>query len=143
MLPHPSSFVGRTTANDGLDLVERGDTLQRFRRDRRRPAGSKLVEPSADMSPTEGETHLALLGERLVASVAIDLQDAIEALKMLGRTHRLSIRCVDVGDRRRITAAEGTIIASVGEELAGLGSPASRIEDRRSRFVGEQLRRSL
>ena len=91
------------------------------------------------MSPTEGETHRSLLGERLVAAIAVDLKDTVEALQMLGETHRLSVRRIDVGDRRRVIATEGTIVAGIGKELAGLGPAAPGIEDRRSRFVGEEL----
>ena len=50
----------------------------------------------------EGEAHIALLGERAIAGVAIDLENALEAGKMGYRLGSLAVRRVDIGDRRRV-----------------------------------------
>jgi hypothetical protein len=91
--------------------------------------------------PTEGETDFALFGERPIADVAVDLKHAFEAGQMGDRLQPFSIRRVDVGDRRRVGAAPGTVIPGVSPELSGLRPPTPGIEDRGGRLVGEQLRR--
>ena len=77
------------------------------------------------------------------AGVAGDLKDALEARKMRDWLGGLAVGRVDVGDRRRVGSAPGTVVPRIGPKLPGLGSPAPRIERRRRRLVGEQLRRGL
>ena len=95
------------------------------------------------MGPAEGELNLATLGERAIAAIAIDLQDALEASQMRDRPLGLAIGRIDVGHAWRIGATPGAIVAGVGPELASLGAAAPRIEHRRRGLVGEQLGRTL
>ena len=95
------------------------------------------------MRPAEGEVHVALLGERAIAGIAVDLENALEAGKMRDRLRGLAVGRVDVGDRRRVGSAPGPVVPRIGPELAGLGPPPTRIEHRRRRLVGEQLRRGF
>jgi hypothetical protein len=50
---------------------------------------------------------------------------------------------IGVGDRRRIGAAPGAIVARHGPEVPGLGLAAPGIEHGAARLVSEQLRRGL
>ena len=91
------------------------------------------------MRPAESEPDLlSPPGERGVAAIAVDLQDAREIAKMRVRTLGLAIRSIDIGDDRWIAAAPWPVIAGIGPELPGLGPPAPGIEHRRRRLVGEQ-----
>ena len=91
----------------------------------------------------EREPRLALVGQRLVGAVAVDLQDAAKAGKMHGGPLVLAVGLVDIGDARRLRVAPGPIVARVGPELAGLGLSPARIKHRRPRLVGEQLHQFL
>ena len=82
-------------------------------------------------------------GQRPIAGVAVDLEDALEAGEMRDRLRRRAVGRIDIGDRRRVGSAPGAIVPRIGPELAGLGPPAPGIEHRRRRLVGEQLRRRL
>ncbi|GAY21268.1 hypothetical protein SFOMI_1805 [Sphingobium fuliginis] len=91
------------------------------------------------MRPAEGEADLlAPLGERGVAAIAIDLQDACEVPEMGLGPFGLTVRGVDVGHHRRITAAPGSIVADIGPQLPGLGATSPGIEHRGSGLVGEE-----
>ena len=136
-------LVRPAAANVGLDPIERGDALQRLRCDRRSLGDEAFVEAAPQVRPAEGEAHVALLGERAIAGVAVDLENALEAGKMRDRLGSLAVGRVDIGDRRRVRSAPGPVVSRIGPELAGLGPTATRIEHRRRRLVGEQLRRGL
>jgi hypothetical protein len=81
--------------------------------------------------------------EHAIAGVAIDLKGTREAGEMGDRPLRLAIRGVDIDHAGRVGASPGTIVARIGPQLAGLVLPASGIEHRRRRLVGEQLGRAL
>ena len=55
----------------------------------------------------------------------------------------LAVGRVNIGDAERVSAAPGLVVVGIGPELAGPGAPASGIEHRRGRLVGEQLGRFL
>jgi hypothetical protein len=57
------------------------------------------------MAPAEGQFDLAGFGERAIAGIAVDLQDAPEALEMGDRALRLAVGRVDIGDCRRRRSA--------------------------------------
>jgi len=114
-LPHGAALVGGAAANVVLDPVQGGDARQRLAGDRRHAALCQLVERSTDMTPAEREPHLAPLGQRLIAGVAVDLQDAAEAGEMRDRAHRLAVWRIDVGDDRRVGAAPRSVVARIGE----------------------------
>src|SRR5581483_1393653 len=141
LLADGTSCVGRLTLDLGLDGIEVGDARERLAGDRRGATGGDLVELAPYMAPAEGEVNLARLGERPVAGIAIDLEDAAEAHEMSGGAFGLAIRCVDVGDGRRVRSRPRAIVARIGPELAGLGPPPAGVEHRRRRLAREQLGR--
>ena len=79
------ALLGGAAADLVLDPVEGGDARQRLAGDRRHAALGQLVKRPADMAPAESEPHRPFLGQRLVAGVAVDLQDAAEAGEMRDR----------------------------------------------------------
>jgi hypothetical protein len=91
------------------------------------------------MGPTEGQTHGVAFGERSIAGVAVDLQRAHEAGEVAADRLALAVRRVKIDDSGRITAAPSTVIAGVGEELAGLGAAAARVEHRCRRLIGKEF----
>ena len=93
------------------------------------------------MRPAERESDVAPFSQRAIAGIAVDLENALEAGEVRDRLLGLAVRRVDIGDRRRVRSAPGPVVSRVGPKLAGLGPPAPRIEHRRRRLVGEQLRR--
>ena len=95
------------------------------------------------MAPAEGQLHRVVPGQHLVAAVAVDLQDAGEAVEVSDRLLGLAVGGVDVGHAERIAAAPRTIVAGIGKELPGLGPATPRIEHRCRRLVSEQLGRRL
>ena len=95
------------------------------------------------MGPAEGERDVALLGQRAIAAIAVDLQHALEAGQVRDRPLGRAVGRIDVGHRRRVGSAPRSIVARIGPELAGLGPPSPGIEHRRGRLVGEQLGRGL
>jgi hypothetical protein len=86
---------------------------------------------------------VAALGQGAIAGVTVDLQHARKAGQMRERTLRLAVGRIKVDDPGRIDAAPGPVVSRISPELAGLGSPASGIENGRRGFVGEQLSRAL
>jgi hypothetical protein len=83
------------------------------------------------------------LGENLITAIAPHLQHTREAAEMSDRPLGLAIRRIDMGDRRWIGAAPGTITADIGEQLPRFGPSTAGIEHRRRRLVGEELGRTL
>ena len=75
--------------------------------DRRSLGDEAFVEAAPHVGPAEGEADVALLGERAIAGVAVDLKDALEAGKMRDRLRGLAVGRVDIGDRRRVGSAPG------------------------------------
>ena len=74
LLPMRASLIGAAGPGLGLDGVEFSDAFERLAGDRRGTGGGELIEAPADMSPTEGELHVAARGECAIAAIAIDLQ---------------------------------------------------------------------
>jgi hypothetical protein len=142
LLSDGAALVCRPAANLGLDAVKLGDSGERLGGDRRGTAGGDLVELAADVAPAESELHLAAFGECSIAGVPVDLQDASETLEMGGRTLGLAVRRVDIGNSGRSRSTPGSVVTSVGPELAGLGASAAWIKHGRRRLVGKQLGRS-
>ena len=62
---------------------------------------------------------------------------------MSDRPFGFAVGRVDIGHAGRVPSTPGPIVPRVGPQLAGLGPPASGIEHRRRRLVGEQLLRTL
>ena len=136
-------LIGAASSALGLDGVEFADAFEDLAGDRRGTGDGEFIEAPADMSPTEGEIDVATLGEGAIATIAIDLQNALEAGQVSDRPFGLAVRRVDVSHAGRIGTTPRTIVAGVGPELADLGATASRIKHRRRGLVGEQLGRCL
>src|SRR5258707_3160802 len=124
LLADRTTFVGGTATDLGLDPIERCKARHSLVGDRRRARIGHLVEGPAHVAPAEGKPHVALLGQYLVAAVAVDLQDALEAAEVRDRPLGLAVGRIDIGDTRWIGAAPWPVVPGIGEELAGLG-PAS------------------
>jgi hypothetical protein len=65
------------------------------------------------MGPAERQRHVVAAADLPVARIAVDLQDAAETEEMRLRPLGLAIGRVDEGNRRRISAAPWSIIASI------------------------------
>jgi hypothetical protein len=81
-LPHGAAVVGRASADIFLDRIELRDADERFGCHRARR--SHLVEAASDMRPAISELDLVRSTERVIASIAVDLQHARKAREMLG-----------------------------------------------------------
>jgi len=116
LLSDSAALIGRSATDLSLDGIERGDACQRI--------GDDLIEGPSHMAPAERQFDPAGFLERAIAGIAVDLQDAPEALEMGGRALGLAVRRVDIGDCRRRRSAPRPIVARVCPELAGLGAPS-------------------
>src|SRR2546427_3633723 len=105
--------------------------------------GVDLVELPPHMAPAESERDITALSELRIGAIAVDLQDAAESRKMLGRPGMFTVGGIDVGNAWRSAAGPGPLVGRIGPQLALLDAPAPRIEYRCRRLVGEQLGRLL
>src|SRR5882762_9645914 len=128
LLADRTPLLGGTATDLGLDPIERCNARQRLGGDRRRARLGQLVEVPAHVAPAEGKPRVALLGQYLVAAVAVDLQDALEAAEVRDRPLGLAVGRIDIGYTRWIGAAPWPVVPGIGEELAGLGPASSWIE---------------
>lgn len=88
------------------------DATQHFGRDRR--CIGQFVELAAHVRPAESEADLVTPpGERGIAAIAIDLQDAGKIAEMRFGSLAPAVGGVDIGDHRRITAAPRAIVAGI------------------------------
>src|SRR5690606_32846951 len=94
-----------------LYVVERADPVQGLLRDGRSRCLVDVVELASNVSPTGGLHDSSGLVESIEAGVAIGLQDAAEALQVLGRMRRLAIGRVTEPHRRRHRIRCRTIVA--------------------------------
>jgi hypothetical protein len=93
------------------------------------------------MGPAEREADVAFLGERAIAGITVDLENALETGEMRNRLRRRPVGSIDIGDGRQVRAAPRAIVPRIGPELPCLRAAPPRIEHRRRRLVSEQLRR--
>lgn len=142
-LARRATILGGSTADVGLDGVERHDPLQHLAGDRRGAGDGQFIEGSADMGPAEGELHIALLGQRAIAAIAIDLEHASEPGQMLDRLAGLAVGGEDIDGGGRVSPAPGPVVPRIGPELAGLRPASSGVQHRQGGLVGEQLGRGL
>ena len=112
--------------------------FERFAGNRRRSGDGEFVEVTPYMRPAERKPDVAALGQLAVAGIAVDLQDALEAIEMGDRPLGFAIGRVDIGNARWIRAAPRPIIGSIGPKLAGLGAAAAGIEYGRGGLVRKQ-----
>jgi hypothetical protein len=103
-------LFGAAATNVLLDGVEGRDPFERLARNRRGAADGEFIKPAAHMRPTEGELDIALLSQRAIAGVAVDLENPLEIGEMCNGLFGLPVRRINVGDRRRTPAAKRAYI---------------------------------
>src|SRR3954468_18190209 len=120
---------------DRINLAQGGNDVARKRGMGGLVDGDNLA---TGMGQTDRELDLGMTaGQPLVAAVPIDLENTFEALDLGGEIrHRASVS-IDVSDRGWGRAAPRAIINGMAPELTAFGAPASRIEDRHRRLIGE------
>src|SRR5690349_6760058 len=94
--------------------IKASDAFERLAGDRCRAGGREFIEAAADVGPAEGEFYVTALGEHTVATIAVDLQDALEASEMGNWPLGLAIRRIHIGDAWRVGAAPWPIIPCIG-----------------------------
>src|SRR6516225_7085189 len=63
------------------------------------------------------------LSELRIGAIAVDLQDAAESRKMLGRPRMFTVGGIDVGNARRSATGPRPLVARIGPELSFLDAP--------------------
>ncbi len=76
-----ASLVPPAATNVGFHPIQRGDALQRLVGDGRRFGDGALVEAAPQMRPAEAEADVTFVCKRAIASVPLDLKDALEAAR--------------------------------------------------------------
>jgi hypothetical protein len=112
LLPDGATFVGTLATDVLLDGVECCDMFERFAGNRRRSGGGELVEVTPDVRPAECQPDVASVGEFAVPGIAVDLQNALEALQVGGRPFGFTIGRVDIGNIWWIRPTPGAVIQS-------------------------------
>jgi hypothetical protein len=140
-LARPAPIIGVHSPDCLLDGIERSNPFKRFARDRPIATFGDIVEPPAQVRPTEGERdHLAGGGGNLlVGGIAVALHDAAIAFEQFEPVDRAAPRRVAEGDCRRIGPAPGAVVASDRPEIALLGAATAGIEHRRNRLIDGDL----
>src|SRR6266567_4293975 len=114
--------VASLASSQGRNGIERGDADEGLAGDRRGRGSLDLIKVPPHMAPTEGELDIAALGEFGIGAVAVDLQLAAEAGKMLGRPHMLAVGGIGIGDAWRVGAGPRPFVAGIGPQLPFLGA---------------------
>jgi hypothetical protein len=91
------------------------------------------------MGPAEGELYVTTVSEDPVATVAINLENALEVGEMTNRPLGLAIGRIDVDNARWIGAAPPAIVARIGPQLGEFGASPAGIEHRGRRLIGKQF----
>ena len=89
--PFGEATRGRLTAHARLYGVEFAHPAQRLDGDRRVRGLRHVIELASRMAPACGENDVPFLRQRLEAGIAVDMQHALEAFEMRGRTFRLAV----------------------------------------------------
>src|SRR5690606_34976637 len=118
------------SADLAFDLVECTDPGEGLLRDRRAGRLVDVVELAPNVRPTSSLHDTARLVKTIEAGIAVRLQNAAEALQVLGRVSRLAIGRVAEPDSRRRLVTRGTIVANVGPQPPGLGRSAPGLQHR-------------
>ena len=140
--------IRRAAADIGLDGVELGDSAQALGGDLRAAAVVDLAQFSSRMRPTVRKLQwraalAAPAGQSVVSSVAVDLEDAVEAVEEVLGMFAAAPGRIEVDHAGRISSAPGAVVAGQGPQPAGLRLAAARIEHRRPGLVHEQFRGRL
>jgi len=91
------------------------------------------------MGPAGCKHHRATRGQPLEPGIAIDLQDALKAAEMRGRSLSLTIRAVEIDSRRRLRTGPRPIVPRIDPQPACLGPTTAGVEHRDWCIVGEEL----
>ena len=108
--------LGRAGADLGLDGVELGDPAQALGCDLRAAAVVDFAEPAPRMGPTVCQPYrraalAAPAGQPVVTGLAVDLQDAVEAVEEALGIFAAAPGGIEVHHARRIGSAPGAVIA--------------------------------
>ena len=102
------------------------------------PSGGAST-PSAMRHPNGRAALAGRFGQPIIACVAIDLQNAIEAGEEGFGILPRAAGGIEVDHAGRVLAAPGSVIAGERPEVSRLCRPAPRVQHRGRRFVHEQL----
>ena len=127
----------------GLDGIELGDPAQPFGGDVRAVAVEDLLQLAPCVRPAMRDAQRRAaparrLGQPVVAGIAIDLQDAVEAGQEGFCILARAAGGVEVDHARRGLTAPGPVIPGQRPEVAGLRRAAPRIQHRGRRLVHEE-----
>ncbi len=92
------------------------------------------------MAPAGREDDGAVSREPLEPGIAVHLQDAAEAGKVLGRPCRGAVGRIDEHHGRMTRPTPGSVVPGVGPEPSDFGLSPSGIEHRQGRVVGKHPR---
>jgi len=124
-----------------------GNPAQALGGDGRAVAVIYFLELAAAMRPTEGQRQgpvgAGAPGQPVVASIAVGLQDTIEAFQELLGMFAPTPIGVKVDYTGRIFAAPGSVVPGQRPEIAGLRLALARGQNRGGGFIHEQLGRGL
>lgn len=137
--PFGETMGGRLAAHARFNKIEFADPTQRFRRHGRAGSFGDFVELAPRMGPTGREHDVPIGGQSLKACIAVDVQHALEALQMRGRTFAPAIRREQINRRRRFRSAPWPLFTGIDPESPRFRAPSARIEHRNRRVVGEQM----
>lgn len=101
---------------------------------RRLHPGSRKLRPH--MAPAKSKRDDAAFGK-------VRVRHAAEVREMLGRPRMFAVGGMNIRNTWRSAASPGPLVARIGPQLAIFDAPASWIEHRCRRLVGEQLGRLL
>src|SRR5436190_18806422 len=121
-----------------LDCVQSRDALECFAGDRCGTALGDVIEAAPQVGPAKRQRDRFIahaVGNSLIGHVPIALYDAAIAIEQLERVHRAPTGGIGVGDRGRIGAAPGSIIARNRPEEAFLGATPAGIKHWRRSLV--------
>ena len=131
-MPYSEPLVGAQAAQIFFDAVKYLDLRQAFLRDWGRAGLGDIMQFAAGMGPAIGQCHVlrGAFEQTVIASIAIHLQDAAEALQDFVRVLARPTGRVGKGHTGRIITAPWPVITGKGPEVPGFGAFAPRCQDR-------------
>ena len=131
-----------------LDPVERGDALETFLRDRRSRLGRRLDDLTPSMSPAVGQPEGAavftpIIGQPIVAGIAVDLENALEPFQHPFRVGTAPSWGIGEDHAGWIFSTPWPVIPKHRPEIAGLRPAATGVEHGSGGLVHKELAGSL
>ena len=126
-------------SNCGFDRIKFADPAQGFLGKRRIGRLRDLIELAPRMRPARSKDDIALDGQPLEAGVAVDVENALEVLKMRHRALGLSVRREQIDSRRRLRSRPWSLLACIDPQASGLRASAARIEHRDGRVISKEM----